>query len=45
LDFKVPDYIPSFEEDFSIVKGQEVAKRVLEISASGGHNVLILYKV
>jgi len=42
LDFKIPDYVPSFEEDFSIVKGQEVAKRVLEISASGGHNVLMV---
>ena len=28
-----------FENDFNVIRGQETAKRALEIAASGGHNI------
>lgn len=33
---------PAYDLDFSDVKGQEVVKRAMEISAAGGHNLLMV---
>lgn len=40
-DYQFAEDLDFFQFDFAFVKGQEAAKRALEIAASGGHNLLM----
>ncbi len=42
IDFAVESKEKSYDSDMAFVKGQAVAKRALEISVSGGHNLIMV---
>ncbi|MBQ3046882.1 MAG: YifB family Mg chelatase-like AAA ATPase [Clostridia bacterium] len=41
-DFVAEKYKNTYDSDLSLVKGQAVAKRALEVAVSGGHNILFV---
>jgi magnesium chelatase family protein len=40
--FEIENLKENFDLDFAFIKGQKLAKRALEISAAGGHNLLMV---
>lgn len=40
-EIKIPERI-TYDVDFSEVKGQRLAKRAIEVAASGGHNIIMI---
>lgn len=44
-DLRAMANTPSYDVDFSDIKGQQHVKRALEVAASGGHNILMLYNI
>ena len=40
-DFKITQSMQSYNYDMSLVRGQKVAKRALDIAVAGGHNILL----
>jgi magnesium chelatase family protein len=38
----VPPFLPAASADLSEIRGQEVARRALEIAAAGGHNIVFV---
>ncbi|MBO7186880.1 MAG: YifB family Mg chelatase-like AAA ATPase [Clostridia bacterium] len=42
IDFTVESKAKLYDSDMAYVKGQAVAKRALEISVSGGHNIIMV---
>lgn len=40
-DFKAAQKLHSYNYDMSLVKGQKIAKRAVEIAVAGGHNILL----
>lgn len=41
-DFKATQASQNYDYDLSLVRGQKVAKRALEIAVAGGHNILLV---